>query len=87
MGRWAQGDVSTVPICISEESSHSGDPDQVLSDDDLPPDKHVDLVSPASPTVSARMSPDSLFLLLFGRQILLHRFLRIMYDQTVLQIL
>ena len=45
-------------------SSHSGDPDQVLSDDDLPPEVQVvdlppevlvDLVSPVTPRVSARM--------------------------------
>ena len=58
-GSVGPGDISTVPICISDQSSHSGDPDQVLFDDDLPPDNHVDLVSPDSPTVSARMSPDS----------------------------
>ena len=60
------GDVSAHPICISDVSSNSGDPDQVLSDDDLPPEVHVvdlppevlvDLVSPVSPPVSARMSP------------------------------
>ena len=58
-GSVGPGDISTVPICISDQSSHSGDPDQVLFDDDLQPDNHVDLVSPDSPTVSARMSPDS----------------------------
>ena len=35
------GDVSAHPICISDMSSHSGDPDQVLSDDDLPPEVRV----------------------------------------------
>ena len=30
------GDVSDVPICISDASSPPGNPDQVLSDDDLP---------------------------------------------------
>ena len=29
-------------ICISDVSSQSGDPDQVLSDDDLPPEVRVD---------------------------------------------
>ena len=51
-GLW---DVSAHPICISDVSSHSGDLDQVLSGDDLPSSVHVDLVSPASPTVSARV--------------------------------
>ena len=64
-GSVGQGDVSAHPICISDVSSHSGDPDQILSDDDLPPEVHVDdllpevhvdLVSPVSPPVSARMS-------------------------------
>ena len=32
------GDVSYHPICISDVSCHSGDPDQVLSEDDLPPE-------------------------------------------------
>ena len=41
------GDISTLPICIS---------DQVLSVNYLPPDNHVDLVLPNR---SARMSPDS----------------------------
>ena len=35
------GDVPAHPICISDVSSHSGDPDQVLSDDDLPPEVRV----------------------------------------------
>ena len=35
------GDVSAHPICISDVSSHSGDPDQALSDDDLPPEVWV----------------------------------------------
>ena len=35
------GDVSAHPISISDVSSHSGDPDQVLSDDDLPPEVRV----------------------------------------------
>ena len=43
------------PICISDVSSHSGDLDQGLSGDDVPSSVHVDLVSPASPTVSARV--------------------------------
>ena len=30
------GDVSDIPICISDASSPPGNPDQVLSDDDLP---------------------------------------------------
>ena len=55
-GSAGPGDVSAHPICISDESSHSGDPDRVLSDDDLPSGVHVDLVSPASPTGSARVS-------------------------------
>ena len=64
-GSAGPGDVSAHPICISDVSSHSGDPDQVLSDDDLPPEIHVDdlppevlvdLVSPVSPPVSAWMS-------------------------------
>ena len=38
------GDVSDHPICISYVSCHSGDPDQVLSEDDLPPEvRMVDL--------------------------------------------
>ena len=41
---------------ISNVSNHSGDTDQVLSDDDLPPEIHVDLISPGSPPVSARVS-------------------------------
>ena len=52
-------DVSAHPICISDVSSHSGDPDQVLSDDDLPPEVLEDFVSVVSPPVSARMSPGS----------------------------
>ena len=44
-GSVGPGDISTVPICISDESGHSDDPDQVLSVSDLPPDSHVDLVS------------------------------------------
>ena len=58
-GSAGPGDVSAHPICISDVSSHFSDPDQVLSDDDLPPDVLVDLVSPVSPPVSARMSPCS----------------------------
>ena len=61
------GDVFAHPICISDVSSPSGDPDQVLSDDDLPPEvwvyvvelppeDHVDSVSPVPPPVSAWMS-------------------------------
>ena len=50
------GDVSAHSSCISDESSHSGDPDQVRSDDDLPPEINVDLVSYALPPVSARVS-------------------------------
>ena len=41
-------------------SNHSGDPDQVLSNDDLAPEIHVDLISPGSPPVSARVSQCSL---------------------------
>ena len=55
-GSAGPGDVSAHPICISDVSSHSGDPNQVLSDDDLPPAVLVDLVSPVSPPVSARVS-------------------------------
>ena len=66
-GPW---DVSAHPICISDVSSHSGDPDQVLSDDDLPPEVRVDDVPPEVRVVdlppevlvdpvSARMSPCS----------------------------
>ena len=67
-GSEGPGDVSAHYICISDVSSHSGDPDQVLSDDDLPPEVRVvdlplgvleDVVSPVSPPVSARMSPCS----------------------------
>ena len=67
-GSAGPGDVSAHPICISDVSSHSGDPDQVLSHDDLPPEVHVvdlppevlvDLVPLVSPPVSARMSPCS----------------------------
>ena len=54
-GSAGPGDVSAHPICISDVSSHSGDLDQVLYGDDLPLGVHVDLVSPASPTVSARV--------------------------------
>ena len=46
MDRWAREIFSTVPICISDETGHSNDPDQVLSVNDLPPDNHVDLVLP-----------------------------------------
>ena len=49
------GNVSAHPICISDVSSHSSDLDQVLSGEDLPSSVHVDLVSPASPTLSARV--------------------------------
>ena len=35
------GDVSDLPICISDVSHHSGDPDQGLSEDDLPPEVRV----------------------------------------------
>ena len=35
-GSAGPGDVSDHPICISDGSSHSGNPDQDLSDDDLP---------------------------------------------------
>ena len=31
------GDISAVPICISDDSSTPVNPDQVLSDNDLPP--------------------------------------------------
>ena len=34
--RQDQGHVSAVPICISDDSSTPVNPDQVLSDDDLP---------------------------------------------------
>ena len=37
-GSAGPGDVSDHPICISDVSCHSGDPDQVLSEDDLPPE-------------------------------------------------
>ena len=62
------GDVSAHAICILDVSSHSGAPDQVLSDDnlppevrvvDLPPEVRVDFVSSVTPPVSARMSPCS----------------------------
>ena len=49
------GDVSTHPICISDMSVQSGDLDQELSGDDLPSSFNVDLVSPASPPVPARV--------------------------------
>ena len=64
-GSAGPGGVSAHPICISDVSSHSGDLDHVLSDDDLPLEVDVndlpsevlvDLVSPVSPPVSARMS-------------------------------
>ena len=35
------GDVPAHPICMSDVSSLSGDPDQVLSDDDVPPEVRV----------------------------------------------
>ena len=34
-GSAGPGDVSDHPICISDVFSHSGDPDQVLSEDDF----------------------------------------------------
>ena len=37
-GSVGPGDVSDHPICISDVSHHIGDPDQVLSEDDLPPE-------------------------------------------------
>ena len=37
-GSAGPGDVSDHPICISDVSHHSGDPDQVLSEDELPPE-------------------------------------------------
>ena len=37
-GSAGPGDISDDPISISDVSSHSGDPDQVLSEDDLPPE-------------------------------------------------
>ena len=58
-GSTGPGHVSAHPICISDESSHSDDSDQVLSDDDLPPEIHVDLVSPASPPVSQCLPPEA----------------------------
>ena len=48
-------DVSDHPICISDVSIQSGDLDQVQSGDDLPSSVHIDLVSPASPPVPARV--------------------------------
>ena len=54
-GSSGPGDISAHPICISDVSSHSSDLDQILSGDDLPSGVHVDLMSPASPTVSARV--------------------------------
>ena len=36
------GDVSAVPICISDASSSPRNPDQVLSDDDLPTAMHAE---------------------------------------------
>ena len=48
-------DVSAHPICISDVSIQYGDLDQVLLGDDLPSSVHVDLVSPASPPVLARV--------------------------------
>ena len=35
------GEVSNNPICIADVSNHSGDPDQFLSEDDLPPEVRV----------------------------------------------
>ena len=54
-GSAGPGDISAHPICISDVSSHSSDLDQVLPGDDLPSGVHVDLMSPASPTVSDRV--------------------------------
>ena len=54
-GSAGPGDVSSYPICISDVSTHSGDRDQELSDDDAPPSVHVDLVSPTSPPAPARV--------------------------------
>ena len=54
-GSAGPGDVSSHPICISDVSTHSGDRDQELSDDDTPPSVHVDLVSPTLPPAPARV--------------------------------
>ena len=54
-GSAGPGNVSAHPICISDVSIQSGDLDQDLSGNDLPPSVHVDLVSPASPPVPDRV--------------------------------
>ena len=54
-GSTGPGDVSAHSICISDVSSNSGDLDQVLSGEDLASSVHVNLVLPASPTVSAQV--------------------------------
>ena len=40
-GSAGPGDVADYPICISDVSSHSGDPDQVLSEYDFPMEVRV----------------------------------------------
>ena len=40
-GSAGPGDISDHPICISDVSSQSGDPDQVLSEYDFPPEDRV----------------------------------------------
>ena len=54
-GSAGPGDVSSHPICTSDVSTQSVDRDQELSGDDAPPSVHVDLVTPTSPPVPARV--------------------------------